>query len=247
MGLVAASFNIYKLFTVKEIPTASQTNEKKGLEKWTVSYIETENKDYDRVKLLHSIIQFYASILAFREAVNVYYFDNIFSEDFLSKLESKILSLYRFLLNTEVGDLKKFLNLEIYQLMKDKEFKRYSNFAYNTLLENAMRKSEQLTVQQQLCYYHLVYSRVLFTSVNDAFVITYSFPAVLEQSLSHTIKSEKNLLLYAIDNLNSRFYEKNHQRYYKLSIGRKNLLKPQTSIMKLILIKLKNIFSSPIT
>ena len=228
MDLVANSKRVRYLFEISEDET-----QKAGLKRWQVSFRNTKNSEYDKTKLLYSIMRFYASILNFRKVVNVYYFDDVLSEDFLSKLEEKILSLYDYLIDGDMSDLKKFLSLEMHQLLKNKEFSDYSNRAYKKIQENKIEGKEEFNLQKLLFYYHFTYYKVLFVSVNDAFIVTYSSPSLLHKFVSHYVSSDENLLDYVLDALNKRFYKRNRRQYFRLTIRRKDLLKRSGVIRKI--------------
>jgi hypothetical protein len=202
MDLVASSKRVCELFEMTDTKT-----EKKALQRWSISFRHTKDYKYDKTRFLHSIVRFYASVVSFRKAVNVYYFDDVLSEDFLSKLEIEILTQYDDLVDGEVSDLKKFLNLEMYQLMTNKEFAVYSDCAYKKLQASKGPDDKELSLKERLCFYHFAYYKVLYTSVNDAFIVTYSSPALLHKSVSNSISGEENLLEYVIDYLNHNFYQ----------------------------------------
>lgn len=227
MDLVANSKRVCGLFEITEDKT-----QKEELNRWHVSY-RHKDREYDKTRLLYSIIRFYASVLNFRKVVNVYYFDDVLSEDFLSKLEDKILSLYDYLVDGEISDLKKFLNLEMYELLKNKGFAIYSDRAYEKLLENKTQSEEKWDLQRVLCYYHFAYYKVLFVSVNDAFIVTYSSPSLLHKFVSDYVFGEESLLKYVLKRLNHTFYGNNRRQYFKLTIRRKDLLKRKRVIGKL--------------
>ena len=142
----------------------------------------------------------------------------------------EILSQYNDLVESEFSDLKRFLNLEIYQLTTNNDFVAYSDRAYKKLQANRGSDDKELSLKERLCYYHFAYYKVLYTTVNDAFIVTYSSPAFLHKSVSNSISGEENLLEYIIDYLNHCFYKENHSRFYRLTIRRKDLLKQRKTL-----------------
>ena len=65
--------------------------------------------------MLFSMVRFYQSIIEFTNKVGIYYFDDVMAEDFLGKLQEKILQIYKGIIGDDVSALNR-LKLERHEI-----------------------------------------------------------------------------------------------------------------------------------
>lgn len=180
--------------------------------------VKLESKD--RMQLLYNIMKFYEEFNKFRDNTNVYYFDDVYSEDFLNKISTEILRMLYAIID-DPNHLKKFFKLEYFELRTNMEFQVYSDKAYAWLSEET---KDGLTNAMRFYFCHLVHSWILSICINEASLVTYSTPSKIVKMLRYEIKKVKDLEK-AIQTLNKLFYNDNKERYYRLRINNKDLLK----------------------
>lgn len=166
---------------------------------------------YKENHLLYCISGFYNSYKTFKDKPGFYYFDDVYSEDFLNRIEyDKIITLYKEINN--LVRLKQFLESEEKDLECDAKFEYYVGKMKSCLTERAANKPESKA--KVLYYSHLVYGSVLDACVNDGAIVTYSSPAKVEKSMRYAVDNRKALLENGIKYLHNDIYKDKVKDHY---------------------------------
>ena len=166
----------------------------------------------DSDHLLCLIIKFLHDHNSFKTNLNMYYFDDFISENFLYNLDSHILKFIGKLFDDH-SRLTKFFDKEYYQLLTDISFQQESQRLLNWLIEPKNIKDVKIFYLN-----YLVHSWVLYVSVNRDSIVTYSSPSQIKKNIYNLMDNaiQKKSFKSHLEYLNKEFYEDNSALYYSI-------------------------------
>ena len=176
--------------------------------------------------MLFSMVRFYQSIIEFTNKVGTYYFDDVMAEDFLGKLQEKILQIYKGIIGDDVSALNR-LKLERHEINFSILYLSWNDRCISKLLSNHNNDVKW----KEFYLAHLVYSWVLYACVNDGCLVTYNHPVEVEESFNYAVTLHGSIKKGLYD-FNKELYGKRIDRYYKLRINGRTLNKSIFSKMR---------------
>lgn len=224
MDLAYASKKICDCFTIKENSQGQMPNDSRNKVEFELEYNQESDNEFDCLMdsnsiVFYHIVEFYRAYSKFKENVSFYYFDNVFSEDFLNHLERKIRREYiRLQLLGSINRCTKIMvddNNKLLEVMTNQ-------------IDGCLEKFKC----SRLYKYHLLYALILIVSVNDGSLITYTNPSQVKKTLRHWIDDElvdwpqndgMMKLQEILNEINCEFYDK--EKFYQPNLEYNNILK----------------------
>jgi hypothetical protein len=184
--------------------------------------------------LYHRMIRFANVYKTFNDELGFFYFEDVVSEEFLTRLNRELVLAYESIFAIDFPSFMHFANLyeEKYALFQDdpgnNEMKAVKE-AYKTYKERLDRwltsfkdKEAWIELHQNCCSHDLDLFRknnltmylLLKINVNKIALLSYSSESKVKKSITEVAKNYKDELKIHIDSLNKEFYQDRKKLYY---------------------------------
>jgi hypothetical protein len=172
-------------------------------------------------KIMFSIIQCIHSHNSFRKNTYMFYFDNVWIEDFLSGTHGEIRNCYEEIIKDDLTNWNEFENISFNKILNEQKFNELCDNLKGWLFTTNDKKK----MNSEIFYkYHFAYFHVMFIAINEGLSITYSDDQILVDNVKYEMEREcKELLEESISLLNSIIFKNNTDKYFELLFNKKPL------------------------
>jgi hypothetical protein len=171
-------------------------------------------------KIMFSIIQCIQSHNNFREHTYMFYFDNVWSEDFLSGTHTEIRNCYEEIINDDLTHWRQLENIAFKDMIYKQKFKELCD----NLKEWLFKINDHKKRNSEIFYkYHFAYAMVMFIAINEGLSITYSNDQILYDNVKYEMNRDesKQTLIESVGLLNSILYQGDTSKYFDLLFNNK--------------------------
>jgi hypothetical protein len=189
-------------------------------------YDKFYDKRFDKLTqdILYHVIRFYSSYVKFVDEFNMYYFNDLRTENFLSRLDGKIISMY----NQIFGDSSKLLQFSEkskWEFENDYKIKDLLDDFEKWISEKDRDKISNATNVEIFLYLHLIYGTVLFVAINEMVHELYAKEIEHKNAVFNIVKENYETLKVGLDVVNKHIYNDVTSSYFHLMFNGEDLIK----------------------